>query len=278
MKNKLKISVIVSVYNDIEALSLIIDSLMTQTYKDFEIIISEDCNTVEMKEFVSNYQSLNLVHIFQEDIGWRKNIALNNAIRKSKGNYLIFLDGDIIPYHNFVEMHYELAQEKHFLSGRRTELGPFFSSLIRHKKLSYRTLEKFYLFFFPFLIIDKARHAEEGFFLRPNSYLERKINLKKKKKMMLVGCNFSCFKKDLESINGFDEDYLSPSVGEDVDLSWRFNHIGITYKSVRYIANTFHLFHKRNWGSAFNQNNDMMNKKIKKKLFYCKNGLLKENK
>jgi len=107
-------TVIISVYKDIEALKLILDSLNTQTYKDFEIIISEDCNTAEMKEFVSNYKNLNLVHIFQEDLGWRKNIALNNAIRISQGEYLIFLDGDVIPYKNFVEMHVKLAEKINF--------------------------------------------------------------------------------------------------------------------------------------------------------------------
>ena len=95
--------------------------------------------------------------------------------------------------------------------------------------------------------------------------------------MMLVGCNFSCWKKDLELINGFDEDYRGPSVGEDVDLAWRFNHFGITYKSVRYIANTFHLYHGRSWGDAWEENHKIMKQKKEAQTFRCKNGLVKGN-
>lgn len=273
------ITVIISVYKDVESLELILESLSTQTYKKFDVLVSEDCQSQEMKNFLQTYKTdLTIKHISQEDKGWRKNIALNNAIRSANGEYLIFLDGDIIPYSNFIEMHVQHIEANRFLSGRRTELGPFFSNLIRKKKLSYRFVENFYLLLFPFLIIDKTRHAEEGIFLKPGSYLEKKINGKKKKNMMLVGCNFSCFKTDLEKINGFDEDYDSPSVGEDVDLAWRLNHFGVTYKSVRYIANTMHLYHTRSWGDALKENDAKMKRKMGKKEYVCLNGLKKLSK
>ncbi|NOR55877.1 MAG: glycosyltransferase [Sulfurovum sp.] len=274
---KLHTTVIISVYKDIEALELILDSLNSQTNLNFDILISEDCEYAEMKTFLKSYQStLEINHIYQKDDGWQKNIALNNAIRAAKGEYLIFLDGDIVPYKHFIENHLKLASENKFLSGRRVELGPFFSRLVRKRYLPYRVLEKLYLFFYLFLVLDRGRHLEEGIYLGIGSFLEKKVNSKKDKKMMLVGCNFSCWKKDLETINGFDEDYMSPSVGEDRDLEWRFNHFGISYKSVRYVANTFHLYHARNWGNSLETNDKMMQEKIKKEEFRCKNGLMKE--
>ncbi|MBN2782238.1 MAG: glycosyltransferase [Campylobacterales bacterium] len=270
------ITVVISIYKDVEALELILESLSTQTYKNFDVLVSEDCQSQEVANFLQNYQTdLQIKHISQEDKGWRKNIALNNALRNANGEYLIFLDGDIVPYSNFVEMHLKHIEPNRFLSGRRTELGPFFSKLIRKKKLSYRTIERLYIPLLPFLLLDKARHAEEGVFLKPGSYLERKINKKKKKNMMLVGCNFSCFKADLERINGFDEDYDSPSVGEDVDLAWRLNHFGVTSKSIRYMANSMHLYHTRNWGNALKENDIKMQTKIKNEEYICLNGLKK---
>jgi hypothetical protein len=44
---------------------------------------------------------------------------------------------------------------------------------------------------------------------------------KRDKKAHLVGCNFSCFKSDLEKINGFDEDFSMPTTGEDTDIERR---------------------------------------------------------
>ena len=81
--------------------------------------------------------------------------------------------------------------------------------------------------------------------------------------------------KNIQLINGFDEDYSSPSVGEDVDLTWRFNHFNITYKSIRYIANTFHLYHTRNWGNAHDENKAKMKQKQQKQEYKTKNGLIK---
>ena len=192
----MKITVIISIYKDIEALELIFQSLFTQSYTDFDILVSEDGSSEEVKTFLEKYvENDSIFHISQEDVSWRKNIALNNAIRVSNGEYLIFLDGDIVPYKNFVEQHVELSEKNRFLSGRRTEVGPFFSKLIRNKKLSYRTIEKYYLLFLPFLILDKARHAEEGIYLRPNSYFEKKLNSKKSAKMILGDVIFLVGKK-----------------------------------------------------------------------------------
>lgn len=272
------ITVIISVYKDIESLELILDSLSTQTYKNFDVLISEDGQSQEMANFLQNYKTnLQIRHVTQEDKGWRKNMALNNALRNAKSEYLIFIDGDIVPYSSFVEMHVKNIEPKRYLSGRRTELGPFFSRLIRKRKLSYRTVEQWYLLLLPFLLLDKARHAEEGIFLKPGNYIERKLN-SRKKRIMLVGCNFSCFKADLERINGFDEDYNSPSVGEDIDISLRLEHFGIMPKSIRYMANTIHLYHTRNWGNALKENDAMMQIKLKKGEYVCLNGLQKLSK
>ncbi len=269
-------SVIVSVYKDTQSLELILNSLLHQSVDDFEIIVSEDGDSKQMREFMRPYaENERIVHLQQSDEGWRKNVALNNAVRASKGEYLIFIDGDIIPYGDFVQKHRESITHSRILCGKRVELGPFFSSLIRKKRLNAIWIEKLFGLFLPFLLLDKARHAEEGIKLRKGSWLERRMN---RKRPMIIGCNFSCFKKDLEYINGFDEDYTAPSVGEDIDLTWRFQHFGIDSKSVRYLANTFHLYHPRTWNKeTVDANNAIMKKKWDNGEFICKNGLVKNS-
>jgi len=275
--NNITISVIVSVYKDTEALDLILNSLLNQTIDDFEIIISEDCESIEMQTYLKKYKdNKKITHLSQEDDGWQKNIALNKAVRHAKGDYLIFIDGDIIPYRDFVEKHKQNITHSRILCGKRVELGSFFSKLIRKGYLSTYIIEKLYWLFLPFLALDKARHIEEGLKLKKDSSLEKKLN---KKRPMIIGCNFSCFKKDLEFINGFDEDYTSPSVGEDIDLTWRFQHFGIDSKSVRYLANTFHLYHPRTWNKqTVDNNNKIMKQKWDNEEFICYNGLIKKQK
>lgn len=276
MINKnISVSVIISVYKDVESLKLILKSLSTQTYDNFEIIISEDGESSIMKEFINSYTDLELIHSYHKDEGWRKNIALNNAIKKSNGEYLIFIDGDIIPYSNFVEMHLHLSDSKKVLCGKRVELGSYMSKLIRNYTLSTSLLEKLFIPLLPLFALDKARHIEEGIKLSPLNYIAKRRN--SKENLILIGCNFSCYKKDLELINGFDEDYSVPSVGEDVDLIWRFRHFNIKLQYIRNVANVFHLWHKRTWNmSEVDFNNKILDKKRYNKEFKCINGLKKE--
>ena len=92
----------------------------------------------------------------------------------------------------------------------------------------------------------------------------------------LKGCNFSCYKSALEAINGFDEDYILPAIGEDIDLTWRFKGMGYKLFSLRNFAVQYHLHHKENWTDQ-SENERIMFGKIKENQFVAKNGLLKIN-
>jgi glycosyltransferase involved in cell wall biosynthesis len=88
-----KASLIISVYNKIRNLELILAALSIQTFKDFEIIISDDGSGSEMKDFINERikrADLNIKHVWQDDDGFRKNKILNQCIRKSESDYLIF--------------------------------------------------------------------------------------------------------------------------------------------------------------------------------------------
>ena len=49
-------------------------------------------------------------------------LILNKAVVASKGEYLVFLDGDCIPDNNFVKDHYNLRQHGMVIGGRRVQL------------------------------------------------------------------------------------------------------------------------------------------------------------
>jgi len=130
----MKASVIVAVYKDVEALSLIVQALKMQTYKDFEVVIAEDGQDEKIAEFVSSIEGLEVKHTTQEDLGVRKARSQNNGILASSAEYLIFIDGDCIPYTTFVEGHLLLAQEGCVLTGRRVNLPRAISEDLRKEK------------------------------------------------------------------------------------------------------------------------------------------------
>ena len=46
------------------------------------------------------------------------------------------------------------------------------------------------------------------------------------------------------NINGFDERYEAPSIGEDSDVQFRLELTGVKIKSLNHIAVQYHLYHK----------------------------------
>lgn len=272
----MKVSLIVAVYKDIEALELIIESLKKQTYKNFEVIIAEDGNDIEMKEFISNIKYLDIFHTTQEDIGIRKARSVNNGILASTGEYLIFIDGDCIPYSTFIESHVILSQDKFVLSGRRANLGPKYAEKLRKKELCSSDLEKKFLLYYPFIAKDCIEgHSEEGFRFSPNGLFYKLFFKNRNLNKSLLGCNYSCFRKDIIAINGYDEGYGESAFGTDTDLEWRFKYSGLNIKSVRYVANIFHLYHKTNLNYYTTQKEafELMELNKKEKKFVCSIGV-----
>lgn len=271
----MKVTVIISVYKDVEALSLIIDSLMNQTLVPDEIIVSEDCESNEMKAYTSTLDNLKIKHLSQEDNGWQKNKALNRAINTSEGDYLIFIDGDCIPYLTFVESHVLLSEKNTVLCGRRTEPGDSFSTKLRDKSLSIKEFTSNYFSNYFKLKNDEIRHYDDGLYFHPNSSFFKFINfIRRKKENHIVGCNFSCWKQDLERINGFDEDFILPTTGEDTDIERRLVHFGVKMKSCRYTANVIHLYHEKVFSPEITSKTEKM-MESKKDDFVCKRGLRK---
>ena len=269
------ISVIVPVYKDLEALKLILDALNKQTYKNFEIVVAEDDDALETVEFLKAYKSeIKIQHYPQEDKNNRKAMILNKVMHHVLGEYIIFIDGDVIPYSTFVESHLKLSEPKTVLCGRRVNLGAKVSQELRDGTLDSYDLERRYLSFYSYLKDAKTRHYEQGLRFKPDSFFY-KIVSKLNKNIHILGSNFSCFKEDIFAINGFDEDIVGGSK-DDVDLEWRFVAGGCKLKSCKYSANLFHLDHSRSdRREEESRAKVMMQENQKNDKFIATNGIFK---
>jgi len=270
----MKASLIIAIYNNIRFLDTVLDSLHYQTEKDFEIIIAEDGQNASVKEFINNYPfEQPWQHLTQKDEGWRKNQAMNQAIVAAKADWLIFIDGDCVLHSRFIEMHLRYAKENCVLAGKRVKLDKTSSNIVLEdssniKLLQNRLLKKF------FFGKGHMRYLEEGIFISPDSFLGCIPKLRNLDH--LTGSNMSFSKKAIYSINGFDEDYKLPAVGEDYDLTWRFNKAGFKHISVRNLAVQYHLQHHENWVDQTENMKICRRKQLKNKIF-CDNGLIKNN-
>lgn len=269
--SNLKSSIIISVYTDHIALNLILESLKQQTSKSYEIIISEDGESNDIKNCISQFETnIPLQHLTQEDKGFRKNIALNRAIKASTSEHLIFIDGDCVPHPKFIAAHQAYTQTGYACTGRRLELGKKISDRLRTKQRSLNTLTNRLLYFANIfsLLLDKAKNIESGI------YSKLLFKLTRNREIRLLGCNFSCNKQDLLKINGFNEEYIAAGIGEDSDIDWRLTKSGVKIKNVKFSAIQYHLYHPRLYHPS-KENEEIFKRTKKLNLSVCEKGLSK---
>ncbi len=268
-----KASLIISVYKNTRFLDAVMKSLQAQTFREFEVIISEDGESGEMEAYVKGLESsFPVYHLTQPDVGWRKNQALNRAIQAAKADWLVFIDGDCVLHPRFMEFHCQLADEKSILAGKRVKLDTETSERLIGGDYALDKMGKVIRKNAAKIKKNGGAFLEEGVFIDPKGWLGFIPRLRKMSQ--LKGCNMSFHRKAIEAINGFDEDYVRPAVGEDIDLHWRFEGMGYHLKSVRNLAVQYHLWHKESWTDQ-SENMEMMRQNQAKRQFVCKNGIKK---
>ena len=95
LEKNIRISLIIPIYKKKDFIEAVLESINYQTYRNFEVIVAEDDNT--LGDFINNLRSkLNykLTHIQQEDLGYRRNTALNNGVKNSSENLIVVIDQD----------------------------------------------------------------------------------------------------------------------------------------------------------------------------------------
>ncbi len=92
-----KISVIMGIYNCASTLEEALDSLYTQTYQDFEIILCEDGSSDNTYEVAEKYATMhsNIV-LLRNEKNMGLSFALNKCLEVAKGEYIARMDGDDI--------------------------------------------------------------------------------------------------------------------------------------------------------------------------------------
>ena len=101
----------------------------------------------ETKELIDKFykdSELNIIHSWQEDIGFRAAKSRNKAIAKSSGDYIILIDGDIILHPQFIQDHVNNAKVGYFIQGSRVLLTQDITEqIIISKRISFNGLRKF---------------------------------------------------------------------------------------------------------------------------------------
>jgi glycosyltransferase involved in cell wall biosynthesis len=249
-------SIIISTYNQPKWLRKVLIGYEQQTHPNFEIVIADDGSTDETRHLLEGFNEnskLSIQHIWHKDDGFQKTKILNKAILASKGDYLIFTDGDCIPRNDFVETHLSLKNENHFLSGGYFKLPLDISKLITEDDIISQSCFKK-----EWLLKNGLKKSFKLNKLTSKGFKESILNKFTPTKATWDGMNASGFKTDILAVNGFDERMRYG--GEDRELGERLMNYGVTPIQIRYSAICVHLDHERGYA---NPKDSELNKSIR---------------
>ena len=115
MVSELLFSVVIPTYNRADTLLVTLNSVICQTYPNFEIIVVDDGSTDNTQSVVANIKDDRLKYVRIENS--ERAAARNVGIQSSKASYITFLDSDDVLFRN----HLEVAHA-HLVANRRPEV------------------------------------------------------------------------------------------------------------------------------------------------------------
>ncbi len=98
-----KISVIVAVYNTEKYLKKCIESLLSQSYKNMEIIIVEDCSKDNSRQVLESYKNNPKIKIFYNQKNSGLSYSRNRGLKEATGSYIGYIDSDDYVDNDFYE-------------------------------------------------------------------------------------------------------------------------------------------------------------------------------
>jgi len=231
------VSLIIAVYKHPKFLTNIFCSLENQTLDCFEVLVADDGSGEEIAQAVKEFQGAlksPIHHIWHDDKGFRKARIANQAVLASKSDYLVFIDGDSILHHRFLERHYLNRKKGQALAGRRVRLGKDISRQLTCKDIRTRRLERLSYWWFHCAKNSRKHGVYAPFvtWIKNRFYDEFHIR----------GCNFSVHKEDFLAVNGYDESIIGRGL-EDDNLCARLKLAGNQIKSISQSAIQYHQYH-----------------------------------
>ncbi|ANH82286.1 glycosyl transferase family 2 [Niabella ginsenosidivorans] len=257
------VALLISTYKWAEALEIVLKSILYQTRRPDEVIIAEDGqdpSTVFCIDRFVKRTGIPIKHVNHEDIGFRKSLILNKAIKEIESDYIIEIDGDIVMHREFIADHIKGAKKGYFVQGSRALISEW-----RTREL-LRTKD-----------IDSLHSFMRGITNRFNSLripvFSGLFVVNPRKSHNVKGCNLAFWRADYIKVNG----YYSGFTGwgrEDSELGERLINLGVKKKKLKLAAVTYHIYHTFNSRANLDTNEIIYRETVRFKYSYRPNGYL----
>lgn len=259
----MEISLIVTTYNKPEHLRVVLESIRRQSSLPCQVVVADDGSDERTAALIREFQEdfpIPVIHAWQPDQGFRAARSRNNGIRHAGGDYILFIDGDIILHRHFMRDFRRAARPGELIFVKRVSLTPEFSAQILKSGTAPRNI--------PFWSrgIEPPRDRAIRF---PLLARMKKTSLNSGK---LGSSTLGAFRRDIEKVNGFDNTFTGWGY-EDNDFAARMIHAGYPLKVIKFIAPVYHLWHPEAARSSLSENASKYTTTLENKSVRTKDGL-----
>lgn len=257
----LRCSMIITTYNHPLALKAVLDSIRRQSLLPVEVIVADDGSEEATRQLITQEQStfpVPLYHCWQPDQGFRASRSRNMALSQAQGEYIMFLDGDLLLHPHFVRDHQRHCRKGWGLQGSRIMLNASQTQKILQK--GWHSLS-----FWQRLWIRSLKGMYVSFFSRLFSYEIRGA-------YGVRGGLSSFWKEDVYAVNGYNEAYEGWG-REDSDFFTRIQQHGVRIKKLKLTSISYHLKHEKESRKDLHKNDTLLAKTLQEKRIRCQKGL-----
>ncbi len=256
-----RISLIISSFEQPDYLARLLAALTRQSSPPEEVVLADDGSGDAERAVFAKWaaaQPRRAEHVWQPQEGYRRARILNQAIARTRGDYVVFLDGDIVPHPQFIADHARLGRPGAFIQGHRV--------LVKKQASAWFGLGEFER--------DRRRAFWQGqleglkhVFRWPRSLVRARADLRG-----VRGCNLGIWREDLVRVNGYNEAFVGWG-REDTELCVRLMNQGIRRMDVRGWALCYHLWHLPASRAGLPANDDLLAKARTSGARVCEQGL-----
>ncbi len=224
---------VVTTYERPDALRRVLDAVATQSRPPDELIVADDGSGAATAEVVARHAGrapYPVRHEWQAHAGFRAGRIRNAAIARTRCEYVVLLDGDMVAHPDFLADHLALARPAFFSQGVR---------MLLDAQATQRMLDG--AAGLPGPLAPGLGGVRRAYGLRSPA-LARAVRSLANAVVAIKACNQGFWRDDLLAVNGFDE-AMTGWGAEDKELCARLENSGVRRQTLLFAAVAWHLDH-----------------------------------
>lgn len=170
MNKRPLVTIVTPVYNAEKYIRDCIESVLNQTYTNWEMILVDDCSTDHSISIIKEYLSVdNRIKLFENQKNSGPAVSRNLALSHARGQYITFLDSDDMILEDKLkkQVNFMIKNKLYFTHGNYSfcdDSGKIIKSILTSKDIDYKTLLKGNQFKIMTVMID-TKILKDHFFL-----------------------------------------------------------------------------------------------------------------